>query len=51
MEVVQDEVVKREEYIDNVDDEKKIKEIDAVNDMEEFEENEELICDWLKESV
>jgi len=47
-EVVKDEIVKQEE---DVDDEKKIKENDIVNEIEEFEENEDLICDWLEESV
>ena len=47
-EVVKDEIVKQEE---DVDEEKKIKENDIVNEIEEFEENEDLICDWLEESV
>ena len=47
-EVVKDEIVKQEE---DVDDEKKIKENDIVNEIQEFEENEDLICDWLEESV
>lgn len=47
-EVVKEEIVKQEE---DVDDEKKIKEKDIANEIEEFEENEDLICDWLEESV
>ena len=47
-EVVKDEIVKQEE---DIQDEKKIKENDIVNEIEEFEENEDLICDWLEESV
>jgi len=30
---------------------KKIKEAEVVNEMEELEQNEDLICDWLEESV
>ena len=40
-EVVKDEIVKQEE---DVDDEKNV-------NVNEIEENEDLICDWLEESV
>ena len=43
-----DVVVRQEEDVDNG---KKIEENDVVNEIEEFEENEDLICDWLEESV
>jgi len=46
-----EEIGKHEEIIDHVDTEKKAKDPVVVNEMEEFEENEDLIRDWLEESV
>jgi len=42
---------KQEVIKEQVDSEKRDKDPEDVNELEEFEENEDLIRDWLEESV
>jgi len=42
---------KQEVIKEQVDTEKRDKDPEDVNELEEFEENEDLIRDWLEESV
>ena len=47
-----EKVAKDEEIIKEVlVDDKKVNETEVVNEMEELEENEDLIRDWLEESA
>ena len=46
-EIVKGDEIEKEVVINK----KKIKEAEVVNEMEELEQNEDLICDWLEESV
>jgi len=46
-EIVKGDEIEKEVVVNK----KKIKEAEVVNEMEELEQNEDLICDWLEESV
>ena len=46
-EIVKGDEIEKEVVVNK----KKIKEAEVVNEMEELEQNEDLICDWLEESA